>query len=148
MGRPKGSRNKPKVENTSIALKKVVDTSVALPKVKIGTEVETGEVAQDPNEVIIHDATTKDSGPVEIGLKRPTKNLKHVIEKVDFLVGEVKNLRAYIRRLEDSFVYENGKKSLPEGSDFVSPVKRRKRQVKPLTNVATPDKIETVLNKE
>jgi predicted transcriptional regulator len=148
MGRPKGSKNKSKVLEYPVdarPLPKIKDTSTPLSKVS-QKSVERGlkqasegkledlaplledEIIQDPNEVIIHDAVTEDSEPAEKGLKRPTKNLKHVIEKVDFLMEEVKNLRAYIKRIEDAFIFQNGKEALPEGSDLVSPVKRRKRQ--------------------
>jgi hypothetical protein len=147
VGRPKGSKNKSKVVDTSTSLPKVKDTSVPLSKVSQKI-VERGlkqakegkledlaplledEVLTDPDEVTPHDAITEDEESAEKGLKRPTKTLKHVIEKVDFLMEEVKNLRAYIGRLEEAFVYQNGKEALPEGSALISPVKRRKRQVK------------------
>ena len=146
MGRPKGSKNKPKVTDTSKPLPKVKDTSVlskasqkivekGLKQAKEGKLEDLAPLLEDDEEPSLeHDTITKEEPEPEKGLKRPSKNLKHVIEKVDFLMEEIKGLRAYIRRLEDAFVYQNGKEALPEGSDYVSSVKSRKRRIKPSTN--------------
>jgi hypothetical protein len=148
VGRPKGSKNKPKVTDTSKPLPKVKDTSVlskasqkivekGLKQAKEGKLEDLAPLLEEEEvglEDVLHDTITKEEPEPEKGLKRPSKNLKHVIEKVDFLMEEIKGLRAYIRRLEDAFVYQNGKEALPEGSDYVSSVKSRKRRIKPSTN--------------
>ena len=87
--------------------------------------VEDVVIETEPDEKdAISETTESDPGK----LKKPTKTLKHVIEKVDFLMEEVKGLRAYIRKLEDEFVYQNGKEALPEGNEVIEPAKRRKRK--------------------
>lgn len=172
MGRPKGSKNKPKIVDTSVTQPKVKDTSKSLPKVKV-TKALIGEVINKPVKTVvsgipkavvevwdtpeedkawehlkdlpaieekpedINDAILKEVTPpkdaIQVGMeptpkKKLPKGVRDVAEKVEFALQELKDLRDYVRRLEDFFNEYKAARPLSPEEHAESTVKKRHRK--------------------
>lgn len=106
MGRPKGSKNKPKVEKISKTKGNTIDPLEIVKNLERATTiknplVEEPEPEEDEDEPTLEEALKDLGGEGEVVKKQRGLKQKKMKEQIDFLLEEVTHLRLFVCRVED-----------------------------------------------
>jgi hypothetical protein len=140
MGRPLGSKNKPKVTDTAVVtekpVKKVSMKEASSKALSTLADIEKGLEADRKEEA---DEEEPSDEPVEGEPVKKHRGIKQkkMAEQIEWIFEELKNLRNYIQRIDEARLNLPKNESVIPNTDVVSKRKRRIKPQPPSTNEDT-----------